>query len=199
MGSFVCARRRSSETLVIENSETLVGNQCEHIRPMASTEADNVSRRRAPLSANLGRKPRCLRARAPMIASAYTYWCDLAAALAVRGRRLIVARSAGRITGTLQLILAMPPNGGHRAEVAKLMVNPDFRRLRIAQAMLRFAERIARQESRTLLIGTTRTGGPTEHINSLLGFKRAGVVPHYVRGPHGELSDTSFMYKDLTK
>ena len=40
---------------------------------MASTVADNVSRRRAPLSANLGRKLRCLRARAPMIASAYTY------------------------------------------------------------------------------------------------------------------------------
>jgi ribosomal protein S18 acetylase RimI-like enzyme len=129
---------------------------------------------------------------------AVSYWCDLATAVAVRGRRLIVARSANRIAGTLQLILAMPPNGGHRAEVAKLMVSPDFRRLRIAQSMLRFAEGIARQESRTLLIGTTRTGGPTEHINSLLGFKLAGVVPHYVRGPHGQFSDTSFMYKDLT-
>jgi hypothetical protein len=40
---------------------------------MASTVADNVSRRRAPLSAKLGRKLRCLRARARMMASAYTY------------------------------------------------------------------------------------------------------------------------------
>ena len=40
---------------------------------MASTVADNVSRRSAPLSANLGSKPRCLRARSRMMASAYTY------------------------------------------------------------------------------------------------------------------------------
>ena len=38
---------------------------------MASTVADNVSTTPAPLSANPSRKRRCLRARAPMIASAY--------------------------------------------------------------------------------------------------------------------------------
>jgi hypothetical protein len=35
--------------------------------------ADNVSTWPAPLSANSSRNLRCLRARAPMIASAYTY------------------------------------------------------------------------------------------------------------------------------
>lgn len=40
---------------------------------MASTVADNVSTRPAPLSVNPSRKCRCLRARAAMVASAYTY------------------------------------------------------------------------------------------------------------------------------
>jgi hypothetical protein len=40
---------------------------------MASTVADNVSTTSAPLSANSSRNRRRLRARAPMIASAYTY------------------------------------------------------------------------------------------------------------------------------
>src|SRR4051794_34537293 len=40
---------------------------------MASTVADNVSTSRAPLAANPGRNPLRLRARTPMIASAYSY------------------------------------------------------------------------------------------------------------------------------
>ncbi len=40
---------------------------------MASTVAGNVSTTLAPLLANLSRSPRCLRARAWMIASAYNY------------------------------------------------------------------------------------------------------------------------------
>jgi len=41
---------------------------------MASTVADNVSRPAAPLSFNPSKNPLRLRARAAMIASAYTYW-----------------------------------------------------------------------------------------------------------------------------
>lgn len=40
---------------------------------MASTLADNVSMRAAPLAANLSRNPLRLRAQTPMIASGYTY------------------------------------------------------------------------------------------------------------------------------
>ena len=40
---------------------------------IASTVAHNASTTLAPLSANSSRNLRCLRARAPMIASAYTY------------------------------------------------------------------------------------------------------------------------------
>src|SRR3954452_15420605 len=42
---------------------------------MASTVADNMSTSRAPLAANPGRNPLRLRARTPMIASAYRYGC----------------------------------------------------------------------------------------------------------------------------
>lgn len=132
------------------------------------------------------------------IEDATAYWCDLVATVTSRSRRLIVARLDDHVVGTLQLILVMPPNGGHRAEMAKLMVDPAFRRRGIAQSMLRLAESLARLEGRNLLIATTRRSGPTEHIIASLGFKLAGVVPHYVRSPHGQLTDTSFMYKDLS-
>jgi hypothetical protein len=44
----------------------------EHGAMMASTLADNVSTPAAPLAANPSRNSRCLRARPPMIASAYS-------------------------------------------------------------------------------------------------------------------------------
>jgi hypothetical protein len=48
-------------------------NRLPNSRYSPSTVADNVSRWRAPLSVNPSRKWRCLRARAPMMASAYSY------------------------------------------------------------------------------------------------------------------------------
>ena len=47
----------------------------EHGAMMASTVADNVSIRHAPLSANPSRKSFCSQARGPMIASSYRYRC----------------------------------------------------------------------------------------------------------------------------
>jgi len=58
---------------------------------MASRVANNASRWRSPLSANLSRKRRCLRARPPMMASAYTYDANHVAVSATL--RPILARS----------------------------------------------------------------------------------------------------------
>ncbi len=78
-------RPGSSETLVCEKQPLLSGtaNRCqrlcaqtsvgEHEAMMASMEADNVSTSASPLSVNPSRIRLCWRARAAMIASAYTY------------------------------------------------------------------------------------------------------------------------------
>jgi len=65
---------------------------------MASTVADDVSTTRAPLSANPSGKRRCLRARAPMIASAYTY--QIASPVQARTARPALAQSLSRMPNT---------------------------------------------------------------------------------------------------
>lgn len=114
------------------------------------------------------------------------------------GRRLLIARSGGRIVGTVQLDLAMPPNQPHRAEVAKLLVHPDARRRGIGRALMIEVERIARDERRSLITLDTRTGDNAEPLYLSLGYHLAGVIPGYARGPHSPaLEPTSILYKVL--
>ena len=50
---------------------------------------------------------------------------------------VLVARSAERMVGTVQLDLDTPPNQSHRAEVRKLLVHPQTRRRVIARRLIR--------------------------------------------------------------
>jgi GNAT superfamily N-acetyltransferase len=43
-------------------------------------------------------------------------------------RRLLAGQTDGEIAGSVQLIVALPPNQPHRCEVAKMMVHPVARR-----------------------------------------------------------------------
>jgi hypothetical protein len=54
---------------------------------------------------------------------------EAVAAEVERGRRLVLAAFAeGELVGTVQVVLAMPPNQPHRAEIAKLLVRRSARR-----------------------------------------------------------------------
>src|SRR6266581_4247568 len=56
---------------------------------------------------------------------ACAFWRDqVLPGVCARTRRVLVARRGERIVGTVQLMLAMPPNQQHRAEVVKLLVHP---------------------------------------------------------------------------
>ncbi len=75
-----------------------------------------------------------------------------------QGRRLLLAAFAdGDLVGTVQVILALPPNQPHRAELAKLLVHRSARRRGIAQLLMEGAEAEARAEGKTLLV--LDTGG----------------------------------------
>jgi GNAT superfamily N-acetyltransferase len=107
-------------------------------------------------------------------------------------RRVLVARADGRIVGTVQIDLAVPPNQQHRAEVLKLLVHPDARRRGIAR------EPVARAEGRTLLTLDTWTGRAAEVLYRSIGYTAAGVIPRYARGSlTPELEATTIMYKEL--
>lgn len=113
-------------------------------------------------------------------------------------RRVLVARSKGRIAGTVQLDLGMPPNQKHRGEVAKLLVHPEARRQGIARALMTALEELARREARTLLTLDTRTGDCAEPLYRSLGYRVAGIIPGYARGPiTTALEATTLMYKEL--
>ncbi|MGC4054812.1 MAG: GNAT family N-acetyltransferase [Paludibaculum sp.] len=113
-------------------------------------------------------------------------------------RRVLVARQQGRIAGTVQINLAVPPNQQHRADVAKLLVHPDARRQGIARALMLAVEPLARSERRTLLTLDTVSRGSAETLYLELGYVAVGVIPRYARGSlTPELEDTTVMYKEL--
>ena len=109
----------------------------------------------------------------------------------------LAAREAGRIAGTAQLVTDTLPNGRHRADVAKVLVHPDFRRRGIAAALMRAIEAQALRAGRTLLVLDTHSDSPAETLYAGLGYQRAGRVPNFAAVPEGPLIATTFMYKEL--
>ena len=133
----------------------------------------------------------------PATEDAFSFWYGVSGSLVSGGRRLLVARFAGQIVGTVQLVLAAPANGRHRAEISKLLVHPDVRRKGVARILMQRAEAIARADGRSLLVLDTRTGDAAESLYGSLGFELAGIIPAYARSTTGKLADTSFMYKRI--
>jgi len=130
---------------------------------------------------------------------ARAFWIDnVLPGVRARARRVLVARRAARIVGTVQLNLAVPPNQQHRAEVAKLLVHPAARRRGVARALMTSLEAIAWSEGRTLLTLDTVTGGAAEPLYLSLGYVSAGVIPRYARASlTPDFEATTIMYKDL--
>lgn len=131
------------------------------------------------------------------IEDAVAFWRGLIPGVREGGRRLLVARLDGHVVGTVQLVLAMPANGRHRADIVKLLVHPAARRRGIARALMLRAEALARAERRSLLILDTRQGDSAEPLYRALGFALTGVVPGYACSIHGVLEPCSFMHKVL--
>jgi ribosomal protein S18 acetylase RimI-like enzyme len=123
---------------------------------------------------------------------------EAVAAEVERGRRLILAAFAqGELVGTVQVVLAMPPNQPHRAEIAKLLVRRSARRRGIARRLMARAEREALAEGKTLLVLDTVTGDDAERLYERLGFTKAGVIPGYALYPDGRPCDTTIFWKRL--
>jgi len=115
-----------------------------------------------------------------------------------QGRRLLLgAFAAGRVVGTVQVILAVPPNQPHRGEIAKLLVHRSARKRGIAQLLMAHAESEARAEGKTLLVLDTVTGDPAERLYTRLGWTRVGVIPGYALYPDGRPCDTTVFWKTL--
>ena len=114
------------------------------------------------------------------------------------GRRLLLAAfSDGRVVGTVQVVLALPPNQPHRGEIAKLLVHRSARRRGVAQLLMAHAEAEARAEGKSLLVLDTVTGDAAERLYARLGWTRVGVIPGYALYPDGRPCDTTVFWKAL--
>ncbi len=123
---------------------------------------------------------------------------EAVAAEVEQGRRLLLGAFAyGRLVGTVQVNLALPPNQPHRAEIAKLLVHRSARRRGIAQLLMEHAESEAQAAGKTLLVLDTVTGDAGERLYTRLGWTRVGVIPGYALYPDGRPCDTTVFWQAL--
>jgi GNAT superfamily N-acetyltransferase len=131
---------------------------------------------------------------------AEAFWQSVAEGVAAGDRLLLVAedRATGEIVGTVQVVLRVPENQPHRAEVAKMLVRRSARRQGVGSRLMRAAEDAARAAGKTLLVLDTVTGDNGERLYERLGWVRVGVVPDYALMPDGRPCDTTIFYKHLS-
>ena len=128
---------------------------------------------------------------------ALKWWRARAAPVANGVLAVWVARDGGRVLGTVQVRFADTANGGHRAEVAKLIVRRAARGAGLGGALLEVAEREAAARGATLLVLDTQTGSAAERLYRRAGWTEAGVIPDYAADPDGVLRPTTMFYKRL--
>ena len=126
------------------------------------------------------------------------FWRRVADGVHAGQRALVVAEDDRGICGTVQLLLDLPENQPHRADVAKMLVHRRVRRQGVGAALMQAAEATARDCGRTVLVLDTVTGGDAERLYTRLGWQRVGEVPKYALMPRGEFCSTTFFYRDLS-
>jgi GNAT superfamily N-acetyltransferase len=130
------------------------------------------------------------------IAKSAAFWRGAADAAARGERALFISEDAGGVIGSVQLILDLPENQPHRADVAKMLVHRRARRRGVGAALLCAAEQCARELGKTLLVLDTASSDAAR-LYVRQGWIKVGVVPGYALLPGGGLCDTTFYYRLL--
>jgi GNAT superfamily N-acetyltransferase len=129
---------------------------------------------------------------------AVQFWQMVADDAAKGARAVLVARDTqGVIAGTAQLILAMPDNQPHRADLAKMQVHRRARKQGLAQKLLQAAELWAKELGKTVLVLDTVSGSDASRVYERGGWVRVGEIPNYALWPQGGLCPTTVYYKHL--
>jgi GNAT superfamily N-acetyltransferase len=129
---------------------------------------------------------------------ARAFWDTVAAGVARGERALLVAEDdGGELLGTVQLLMKLPENQPHRADVAKLLVRRSARRQGVAQALLTRLDAEARAEGKTVLVLDTVTGSDAERVYVRAGWQQVGSIPRYALMPDGAFCATTYFYKHL--
>lgn len=125
------------------------------------------------------------------------FWQDSLAA-AVRGERIVLGAFDGdNLISTVTLLLKLPPNQPHRAEIAKMMTRVSHRNRGVATALLHAAEALAITHCRTLLVLDTAVDDGAAPLYEKQGFQLSGIIPDYALKPHGGLTGTMIYWKRI--
>ena len=115
-----------------------------------------------------------------------------------RGERILLAAFIdSQLVGTVQIILATPPNQPHRADVAKLLVLRSARKQGVGARLMERVDEASRQAGKTLLVLDTVTGDSAERLYTRLGWNKVGVIPNYALYPDGRWCDTTIFWKQV--
>ncbi len=125
------------------------------------------------------------------------FFDKVAASVASGDLVLLAAKLGGKIVGTVQLGLDVPPNQRHRADIKKMLVHRSVRGRGVGMALMAAVEEEARTRSRWLLVLDTVPGESGHRLYLRAGWQQSGTVPDYALFPDGRLCDTAFMWKRL--
>jgi len=132
------------------------------------------------------------------IQKALDFWKRVADDVQQGARALLIAEDASGIAGTVQLVLDLPENQPHRADLAKMLVHRRARKRGLGAALMQAAEQLGRECGKSLLVLDTVTGGDGERLYAKLGWQRCGVIPDYALMPDGAYCSTTYFCRKLT-
>lgn len=124
------------------------------------------------------------------------FWSGVIASSAAGERVLIVAEDETGVLGTVQVVLAQPPNQPHRGDVSKMLVHRRARKRGVGALLMAAAEDAAKAAGKTLLVLDTASAD-AERLYERSGWTRVGVIPGYALNPDGTLCDTTYFYKAI--
>jgi GNAT superfamily N-acetyltransferase len=128
---------------------------------------------------------------------AAAFWRRVVDDVAEGRRALLVAEDAYGVCGTVQLVLDLPENQPHRADLVKMLVGRRMRKRGLGAALLRSAERMALECGRTLLVLDAVTNGDAARMYQRHGWTRVGDIPHFALYPTGGYCSTTYFYRNL--
>lgn len=131
-------------------------------------------------------------------AQAERFWRGVGADVAAGRRALLVAEDGAvgeGVCGTVQLVLDLPDNQPHRADLCKMLVHRRARRRGLGAALMTAAEGLARECGRSLLVLDAVTDGEAARLYARLGWTRVGDVPGFALYPDGRECGTTYFYR----
>ena len=128
---------------------------------------------------------------------ARAFWQKIAPGVAAGHRAMLVAADDRGVCGTVQLVLDLPENQPHRADLCKMMVHRRARRMGVGEGLIRAAETMAIEVGRSVLVLDAVTGGDAARLYERLGWVRVGDIPEYALMPDGAPCSTTYYYRRL--